>query len=87
MLVSFSPSFVRAYNYLPADLQDEIVEKVESFKDVGNHRSLKVHKLSGSIKDRLSFSVNYKIRIVFRYLSTKPQEAYLLAVGDHNVYD
>lgn len=87
MEVAYSPKFVRLVNSLPPALQEEVIEKVELFKDQKNHPALKVHKLRGRLKDQLSFSVNYQTRITFVYLSTKPKEAYLLTVGDHDVYD
>ncbi|MEK7546135.1 MAG: type II toxin-antitoxin system mRNA interferase toxin, RelE/StbE family [Patescibacteria group bacterium] len=87
MDVSYSPTFVRMFKALPEALQDEVIEKIEVFKDSANHKALKVHKLSGRLKDRYSFSVNYKTRIVFTHLNREHREACLLAVGDHAVYD
>jgi len=84
MDVQYKPTFVRQLNALEKALQDEVIEKVELFKNIQNHRLLKVHKLKGRLKDRCSFSVNYKTRVVFSYLSKK--EVVLLAVGDHDVY-
>lgn len=87
MEVAYSPKFVRLVNSLPPALQEEVIEKVELFKNEKNHPALKVHKLRGRLKDQFSFSVNYQTRITFVYLPTKPKEAYLLTVGDHDVYD
>lgn len=82
--IGYKSSFICLYNEAEVSLQEEIREKINLFKDKNNHKSLKVHKLHGSLKDRYSFSVNYKIRIVFRYLSKN--EVVLLAVGDHDLY-
>jgi mRNA-degrading endonuclease YafQ of YafQ-DinJ toxin-antitoxin module len=82
--LNFKPSFVREFNLLETDLADEVVEKIELFKDRANHKALKVHKLHGRLSDYFSFSVNYKIRIVFQFISDK--EAVLLAIGDHDIY-
>ena len=87
MKISYSPMFVRRFNALQEPLQEEAIEKIEQLKNPTNHKSLKVHKLTGSLEGRYGFSVNYKIRILFRYLATKPKEAYLLTIGDHDVYD
>ncbi|MCK5027657.1 MAG: type II toxin-antitoxin system mRNA interferase toxin, RelE/StbE family [Candidatus Pacebacteria bacterium] len=84
MEVCFKPTFVRQFKILEDDLQEEVLEKIELLKSKNNHRQLKVHKLSGRLKDRYSFSVNYKIRIVFKY-ETK-SKAVLLAIGSHDVY-
>ncbi len=82
--IFFKPSFIKKFNNLDRDLQDEVVEKIELFKDIKNHKQLKVHKLHGHLKDQYVFSVNYQFRIVFYYLSKK--EVALLAIGDHDVY-
>ncbi|MFC1787931.1 hypothetical protein ACFLZY_01805 [Patescibacteria group bacterium] len=74
------------FKSLPDALQDEVIEKIELFKNPKNHQMIKVHKLTGRLKGRYSFSVNYKTRIVFIYLPTKPRQAFLLAVGDHDEY-
>jgi proteic killer suppression protein len=86
MEISYTPSFLRLFKSLPEALQDEAIEKIELFKEENNHKALKVHKLTGRLKGRYSFSVNYKTRIVFAYTSKKPKEATLMAIGDHDVY-
>ena len=73
------------FNSLEKDLQNEVYEKIELFKNKGNHAQLKVHKLKGELKNKYSFSVNYKIRIVFEYILSKTEVA-LLSIGDHDVY-
>lgn len=84
MKVHFKPTFIKKFKRLEIALQEEVLEKIELFKDEKNHKQLKAHKLSGVLSGRYSFSVNYKTRIVFSYLSKT--EAVLLAVGDHDVY-
>ena len=84
MRVYFKPTFIRKLKQLETALRGEAMEKIELFKDEKNHKQLKVHKLKGVLSGRYSFSVNYKTRIVFSYLSKN--EAVLLAVGDHEVY-
>ena len=63
--VYFTKSFLKQIKLLENDLQEEVSEKVELFKNKNNHILLKVHKLNGKYKEYYSFSVNYKIRIVF----------------------
>lgn len=82
--IFFLPVFIKRFNVFEKDLQSEVLEKIELFKDVKNHKQLQVHKLHGQMKDRYSFSVNYKFRIVFRYISKKG--VVLLAIGDHDIY-
>jgi len=83
----YLPTFVRLFKSLPPNLQTEVIEKIELFKNAENNKMLKVHKLSGRLQGRYNFSVNYKTRIVFTYSKSKPREAYLLAVGDHEIYN
>jgi mRNA-degrading endonuclease YafQ of YafQ-DinJ toxin-antitoxin module len=80
----YAPVFVKQFNKLDKNLQEEILEKIELFKNRDNHNLLKVHKLHGRFKDSYSFYVNYKIRVVFMWL--KEEEVALLAIVDHDVY-
>jgi plasmid maintenance system killer protein len=87
MEVLFAPAFIRQLNSLPEKLREEAVEKIEMFCRPKNHRVLKVHKLKGRLAGRYSFSVNFSTRIIFSYSKDKPQKAYLLAIGNHDVYE
>ncbi len=86
MELAFKPSFLRAFKKLPLTLQDEVREKIEIFKNPDNHEALKVHKLKGSLAGRLSFSVNYRYRIIFMW-EIQSNSAILLTIGDHAIYD
>lgn len=83
--IVFIPAFLRQFEKLDSELRDDALEKIEAFKDRANHARLRVHKLRGPLAGQASFSVNYKYRIVFQYVSR--DEAVLLAIGDHDVYD
>jgi mRNA-degrading endonuclease YafQ of YafQ-DinJ toxin-antitoxin module len=85
MIVSFAPSFLKNASRLPFSLQDEIDEKISLFKESPHHPFLKTHKLHGVLSGKWSFSVNYKYRIIFEYLSK--DEVKLLAVGGHGIYN
>ena len=84
MKIAYTPTFGRQFHTLDAALQEDALEKINLFKETSNHRQLKVHKLHGPLRGRFSFSVNYKYRIVFAYLSK--DEVILHAIGDHDVY-
>lgn len=87
MIIVYSPKFAKKLNSFEFALQEEVIEKIELFKDVKNHKQLKVHKLHGCLKNKYGFSVNYQTRIVFQYLPKKSKrEVVFLAIGDHNVY-
>lgn len=83
--IVISKQFARQFRKLDQHLQEEVVEKLELFKDPVNHESLKVHKLSGRLAGKYSFSVNYKARVIFSY--PIPSEALLLLVGSHDLYN
>jgi len=86
--IIYSPNFLRRLKKIKTKDQrlfEEIFEKVELFKNVDKHKALKVHKLHGRMRLWHSLSVNYKIRIVFKY-SKKKSEANLLDVDSHDVY-
>lgn len=85
MKIVYIPVFMRQLAKLDSGLQEEALERIEELKEEKNHRKLKVHKLHGRLSNRYSFSVNYKTRIVFTYISK--QEIALLAIGDHVVYE
>ena len=82
--VTYTPKFIRAYKKLVPGLQAEVKQAIELFTEKANHDRLHVHKLSGRMEGRYSFSVNYKTRVVFRFLPD--DRALLLVVGDHSIY-
>jgi mRNA-degrading endonuclease YafQ of YafQ-DinJ toxin-antitoxin module len=83
--IVISKQFGRQFRKLDPHLKEEIMEKLELLKDPSNHQSLKVHKLHGRLSDKHSFSVNYKIRVIFSYPITS--EILLLLVGSHDLYN
>lgn len=84
MEILYKPTFIRQFNKLEKSLQDEVIEKVELFKNDPKNKQLKIHKLKGELKKFYSFSVNYSYRIIFLY-ETK-NSVVLLSIGDHSVY-
>jgi len=82
----YAPTFVRRYKKLPVALKVEVKHKIKEFRNPENHISLKVHILTGRLKNTYSFSVNYKIRIIFEYADKGKNKniAYLLYVGSHD---
>ena len=80
----YAPIFVRQLKKLELALQNEVLEKIDYFKNKENHKIIKVHKLHGKFSECFSFSVNYRTRIIFKYLTE--DEITLLFVGDHDLY-
>ena len=86
MEIAFAPQFRRQFKKLPKALQEEVLEKTGLFRDIKNHNVLRVHALKGKLNGRLSFSVNYRYRILFMW-ETRNTSAIFLAIGDHAIYD
>lgn len=85
MEVSFTRAFFKRLNKYEKEFRESIFEKIEEFKNQKNHEHLKVHKLHGKFSKFYSFSVDYKTRIVFEYVSKT--EVALLSIGDHDIYN
>lgn len=82
--IVYSPFFVRKFNKLENGLQEDVLQKIDLFKNKKNHKMLDVHKLHGKFKDYFGFSVNYKFRIVFRHVSKN--EVLFTDIGGHEIY-
>lgn len=82
MKVVFSTRFVKQLAKTDSALAEVIYEAVEKFKDTRNHKTLKVHKLKGSLKNVYAFSATYKIRVLFYY--PKKGVAELVMFGPHD---
>ena len=80
--ICYAPTFVRMYKKLDPSLKEEVKSKILLFQDAKNHTALKTHKLKGVLENTYSFSVNYKIRVVFEYENKKSVN--LLYVGAHD---
>ncbi|MFH1253733.1 MAG: type II toxin-antitoxin system mRNA interferase toxin, RelE/StbE family [Candidatus Uhrbacteria bacterium] len=85
MKVVLTKRFDRELKKIPLRLRPETEQKVELFLTDPHHPSLKTHKLSGQMKNFWSFSVNFKTRIIFKYL--EDGTIAFLSIGDHSTYD
>ena len=83
--VGFMPEFFRSLKKLTPQLQELAFERIELFRERGNHRRLKVHKLHGKYQGFYGFSIDGKYRIMFEWISGT--EARLHTAGDHSMYD
>lgn len=84
MQVFYQTLFIRQFKKLNPDLQNEVLEKIEIFKDNYKNPILKTHKLHGRLKDFYSFSINYSHRIVFEIQDNN--KAIFLEIGSHDLY-
>ena len=82
--IVFDPAFERAYKkriHHPK-LKEKFWRKVEIFINDPYHSLLKTHKLSGKLKDLLSFSIDYDCRIIF-YFKTSNKVVFI-DIGSHD---
>ncbi len=83
--IIFSKSFVRALNKLLSgnpDLENQIKNKLEIFRNNPFDPTLRTHKLKGKLSDYRSFSITGDLRIVFEF--TEEGYALLSDIGTHD---
>lgn len=83
--IVFTLTFDRVVRKVEPRLLEEISDTIEKLKVIENHQHLKVHKLHGKLKQYYAASVDYRHRIIFRYIDTT--RILLVDFGDHSVYD
>lgn len=84
MEIYYSTDFKKQFKKLPAKLQKIAITKESVFRVNPFNPSLRTHKLSGRLAGVWSFSLDYKNRIMFRFLSN--QTVLFISVGDHSIY-
>ena len=82
--IAFHNSFLRAFKKrikpFP-DLEQQFWEKLELFRENIFNEKLKTHKLSGKLKDYLSFSINFDIRVIFEFYGKN--KVIFIDIGTH----
>lgn len=84
MKIYYSPHFSRKFKKIPLYLKKTVVERESIFREDPFDARLKTHKLHGKLKGYLSFSITYKNRILFEFLSNN--EVLFVDVDDHLMY-
>ncbi len=88
MKIYYSNKFIRDYKRLPNKVKELAEEKESIFLKNPFNPKLKTHKLHGKFKGKIekywSFSVDYKYRIIFRFISKEEVRFYL--IGTHKIY-
>jgi addiction module RelE/StbE family toxin len=84
VVILYTPEFKRDYKKLPALLRDLLKKKGSLFEQEPFHPFLRTHKLTGKLVGLWSFSLDFRHRVIFRFLGESEVE--LLRVGDHSIY-
>lgn len=80
---SFIRSAKRAVKKHPYVLKD-IQETLELLSEDVFHPLLKTHKLKGDLEDSWACSINFELRIIFKFVQYEGEKAILLeTVGTH----
>jgi mRNA-degrading endonuclease YafQ of YafQ-DinJ toxin-antitoxin module len=84
MKILYSVKFLKLYNKLSNEIKDRVEEKESLIIENIFDSSLKTHKLHGNKKDFWAISVDYKIRILFKFEGDNTVKFYY--IGDHDIY-
>ena len=78
---SFRRAYKRFFKSHP-DLEEKFGEQLARFIQNPHDPKLKTHSLSGNLKDRWAFSINWKYRVVFYF--ERDDLAFLEDIGTHD---
>ncbi len=84
MIIYYTSLFARQFRKLSQPVQEIAITREGIFRKDPFHPTLKTHKLSGQLKGIWSFSVDYKNRILFRFLDE--HTVLFESIGDHSIY-
>jgi len=79
----YTRRFIRSFNKLPKDIQEDVLHAVARFQKSPKDASLRLHKLSGTFRRYYAFSANFSSRII---VYMKKETAVFIDVGSHDVY-
>lgn len=82
--IYYSPKFASQYKKLPREVKLKGRKKERLFLINPFDPRLKTHKLAGSLADYWSFSIDYKYRVIFKFIEKQTVRFHL--VGTHDIY-
>ena len=85
MEIRYRNRFIKEYFDLPEKIKNILKEKESVFRKNPFEKELRTHKLHGPLEGFLSFSLNYRYRVVFSFSEDGAVE--FLSVGNHNIYE
>jgi addiction module RelE/StbE family toxin len=85
MKIIYSTSFLKRLAKLPLEIERITRVKIDRFREYPHHMGLKAHKLHGSMNEKWVFSINYKYRIIYTFVSE--DTVCFLDIGTHDIYD
>lgn len=82
--IDFSTRYLRSLKKLPEDIRQKAYEKETVFRQNPFDARLKTHKLSGRFYGYWAYSVDYKNRVIFRFING--DKALFFDIGPHPIY-
>lgn len=82
--VYYSSDFKKSLNKLPGSDKRQAKKKIQLFLKDPFAPPLKTHKLLGKLKNYWSFSVNYRVRILFEFIDE--ESVGFIDIGTHQIY-
>lgn len=86
MRIFYHSKFIRQYKKLPTEIKLLAKSRELIFKEDPLDARLKTHKLLGDLSGSLSFSINYKYRIIFKYINEE-KDVKFYEIGNHDIYE
>lgn len=85
MEVFYTSRFAREAKRMPRHLRPLVEERVNLFKLNPRDPRLETHKLRGELREYWSFSIDYRYRIIFEFVTS--YRVLFHSIGDHSIYD
>ncbi len=82
--IEYSTKYLRSFKKLPGRLKHKALEKERLFRSNPFDARLGSHKLSGKFQGYWSYSVDYKSRVIFRFINGN--SVLFFDVGPHPIY-
>jgi mRNA-degrading endonuclease YafQ of YafQ-DinJ toxin-antitoxin module len=82
--IHVTSDFEKTYKKLPSNIRLLTEKKDKWFRANPFDSRLKTHRLKGELKGYWSYSVNYHIRVLFKFISA--HEVIYYDIGTHEIY-
>ena len=83
MQIFYHPRFQKNYQKIPLGIKIKAERKEIIFRNNPLDPRLKTHKLHSKLKNKLSFSIDDKYRIIFEFDNS---DVIFLDIGNHKLY-
>ena len=83
--IRYSKRFVKQLKKLPHDVQQRAIKQEQVFKRNPYHPSLRLHKLSGRLRQVWSISITMNYRIMFQVFENG--DTLFVSIGTHAIYE